>query len=68
MLKAVWPLVIATILLGLIMLVQTTSLAIVRALGPVVVLDDEYHGHMTPGKLRSLLQSVRDAEKEVAHA
>jgi NADH:ubiquinone oxidoreductase subunit E len=38
------------------------------ALGPVIVLDGEYHGHMTPAKLRSLLQAVRKADKEVAHA
>jgi NADH:ubiquinone oxidoreductase subunit E len=37
------------------------------ALGPVVVLDGVYHDHMTPGKLRKLIQSVRktDAEEEV---
>ncbi len=34
------------------------------ALGPVVVLDGVYHDHMTPGKLRKLIQSVRDAEQE----
>jgi NADH-quinone oxidoreductase subunit E len=34
------------------------------ALGPVVVLDGEYHHHMTPAKLRKLVQSVREAEKE----
>ena len=36
------------------------------ALGPVVVLDGVYHDHMTPGKLRKLVQSVRDAEQEAA--
>ena len=35
------------------------------ALGPVVVLDGVYHDHMTPGKLRKLIQSVRDTEQEV---
>jgi len=35
------------------------------ALGPVIVLDGEYHDHMTPAKLRKLIQSVREAEKEV---
>ena len=35
--------------------------------GPVVVLDGEYHDHMTPGKLRKLITSVREAEgKEAA--
>jgi NADH:ubiquinone oxidoreductase subunit E len=41
------------------------------ALGPVVVLDGEYHHHMTPGKLRKLVQAVRSADREVpvhAHA
>jgi len=37
------------------------------ALGPVVVLDGQYHPKMTPGKLRELLESVRAAEKEVTH-
>ena len=36
------------------------------ALGPVAVLDGVYHDHMTPGKLRELVQSVRDHESEVA--
>ena len=35
------------------------------ALGPVVVLDGQYHGKMTPNKLRTLIRSVRAAEKEV---
>ena len=30
------------------------------ALGPVAVLDGVYHHHMTPGKLRRLLESKRD--------
>ena len=34
------------------------------ALGPVVVLDGVYQHHMTPGKLRRLIQSLRDAEQE----
>jgi NADH:ubiquinone oxidoreductase subunit E len=34
------------------------------ALGPVVVLDGVYHHHVTPGKLRKLIQSVRDTEQE----
>lgn len=39
------------------------------ALGPVIVLDGEYHGHVTPAKLRKLIKSVREAEKEaIAHA
>jgi NADH:ubiquinone oxidoreductase subunit E len=35
------------------------------ALGPVVVLDGEYHPKMTPNKLRELLESVYATEKEV---
>ena len=35
------------------------------ALGPIVVLDGDYHGQMTPNKLRKLIQSVQEAEKEV---
>ncbi|MHC4398344.1 MAG: NADH-quinone oxidoreductase subunit NuoE [Planctomycetota bacterium] len=34
------------------------------ALGPVVVIDGAYHHHVTPGKLRRLLQKIRDAEEE----
>lgn len=33
------------------------------ALGPVVVLDGEYHDHMTPGKLQELIESVREEEE-----
>ena len=35
------------------------------ALGPVVVLDGDYYHHMTPGKLRKLIKSVREQESEV---
>lgn len=34
------------------------------ALGPVVVLDGVYCHHMRPGKLKELIESVRQAEKE----
>lgn len=34
------------------------------ALGPVVVLDGVYHDHMTPRKLRKLVESIRKAERE----
>jgi len=36
------------------------------ALGPVVVLDGAYHHHMTPGKLRKLVQSVKEAGDDSA--
>jgi NADH:ubiquinone oxidoreductase subunit E len=38
------------------------------ALGPVVVLDGVYHDHMTAGKLRQLISSVRRQEKEKRNA
>jgi NADH:ubiquinone oxidoreductase subunit E len=34
------------------------------ALGPVVVQNGTYHHHMTPGKIRTLINSIRKAEKE----
>jgi NADH:ubiquinone oxidoreductase subunit E len=34
------------------------------ALGPVVVQNGTYHHHMTPAKLRKLIQSIRKTEKE----
>lgn len=34
------------------------------ALGPVVVQNGTYHHHMTPGKIRTLISSIRKAEKE----
>ncbi len=36
------------------------------ALGPIVVLDGDYHRNMTPNELRKLVQSVQHGEKEVA--
>ncbi|TKJ36983.1 MAG: NAD(P)H-dependent oxidoreductase subunit E [Planctomycetes bacterium B3_Pla] len=36
------------------------------ALGPVVVMNDSYYDHMTPKKLKELIESVREAEKEVS--
>jgi NADH:ubiquinone oxidoreductase subunit E len=32
------------------------------ALGPVVVVDGKYHDHMTPAKLRALIQSLQEEE------
>jgi NADH:ubiquinone oxidoreductase subunit E len=34
------------------------------ALGPVVVLDGKYHDHMTPGKLRKLIETTRTRDEE----
>lgn len=34
------------------------------ALGPVVVQNGTYYHHMTPGKIRTLINSIRKAEKE----
>ena len=34
------------------------------AIGPVVVLDDVYHDHMTPGKLRKLVTAAYKQDKE----
>jgi len=45
--------------------VETVNCLGACALGPVVVLDGVYHDHMTPGKLRALLETVRQREEEV---
>lgn len=38
------------------------------AIGPVAVLDDVYHDHITPGKLRKLITSVCKRDKEKGDA
>jgi NADH:ubiquinone oxidoreductase subunit E len=49
--------------------VQTVNCLGACAIGPVVVLDGVYYHHMTPAKLRKLIRSIRNEEKEVlAHA
>lgn len=40
--------------------VETVNCLGACALGPVVVVDGEYHDHMTPGKLRKLIRSLRE--------
>jgi len=35
------------------------------ALGPVVVVDGQYHAHMNPGKLRKLIESIREQDSEM---
>jgi NADH:ubiquinone oxidoreductase subunit E len=42
--------------------VETVNCLGACALGPVVVLDGEYYDHMTPGKLRILIQQVRSGK------
>jgi NADH:ubiquinone oxidoreductase subunit E len=44
--------------------VETVNCLGACALGPVVVLDGEYHDHMTSAKLRELLSAVRAADLE----
>jgi len=39
--------------------VETVNCLGACALGPIVVLDGKYYDHMTPGKLRALIQEVR---------
>jgi len=39
------------------------------ALGPIVVIDGTYYEHMTPGKLRRLIESTREKDiEDSAHA
>lgn len=40
--------------------VETVNCLGACALGPVVVVDGEYHDHMTPGRLRKLIRSLRE--------
>ncbi len=42
--------------------VQSVNCLGACALGPVVVLDGIYHDHMSPSKLKELIESVREAE------
>ncbi len=37
------------------------------ALGPIVKEDETYHHHMTPGKLRRLIEDIRRRESKVKH-
>lgn len=38
------------------------------ALGPIAVVDGKYHDHMTPGKLRKLVQSICETDKVATDA
>lgn len=40
--------------------VETVNCLGACALGPIVVLDGKYYDHMTPAKLRNLIQKVRE--------
>jgi NADH:ubiquinone oxidoreductase subunit E len=42
--------------------VETVNCLGACALGPVVVLDGRYHKHMTSGKLRALIEKVKEDE------
>lgn len=48
--------------------VQSVNCLGACALGPIAVVDGEYHDHMTPGKLRELVQSIRQSEEVPADA
>lgn len=43
--------------------VETVNCLGACALGPIIVLDDKYYDHMTAGKLRALIKSVRKKSK-----
>lgn len=44
--------------------VETVNCLGACALSPVIILDGEYHKHMTPGKLRELISGVRKKGKK----
>ncbi|MBN1344310.1 MAG: NAD(P)H-dependent oxidoreductase subunit E [Phycisphaerae bacterium] len=48
--------------------VETVNCLGACALGPVVVLDGTYHDHMTPARLRTLLDTVRQQDREEVRA
>ncbi len=48
--------------------VETVNCLGACALSPVVILDGEYHKHMTPGKLRDLISKIRKKSKEKKNA
>jgi NADH:ubiquinone oxidoreductase subunit E len=50
---------------GLFTLEQVNCLG-ACALGPVVVLNGTYYDHMTPAKLRALIDSVKSKDKQPA--
>ncbi len=44
--------------------VETVNCLGACALGPIVVLDGKYYDHMTPGKLRDLIQKIRSRARK----
>ena len=44
---------------------ETVACLGVCALAPVIVLDDKYHGQMTPGRIKTVLADFRAARKEM---
>jgi len=46
--------------------VETVNCVGACALAPVVIIDGKYYDHMTPGKLRNLVDTVRQQEQEVS--
>ncbi len=46
--------------------VETVNCLGACALSPVVILDGEYHKHMTPAKLRKLIEDTRKAWKKTS--
>ena len=42
--------------------VETVNCLGACALAPVLIIDGKYHDHMTPGKLRSLIEDTRKAD------
>ncbi len=45
--------------------VETVNCLGACALGPVVIIDGKYYDHMTPGKLRNLIQTVNKKSKKL---
>jgi NADH:ubiquinone oxidoreductase subunit E len=46
--------------------VETVNCVGACALAPVAIIDGKYYEHMTPAKLRDLLQAVREQDREIA--
>jgi NADH:ubiquinone oxidoreductase subunit E len=46
--------------------IETVNCLGACALGPVVVIDGKYHDHVSPAKLRILLEEIRVGDRELA--